>query len=58
MVAVYRENQRESTDSLTMIVIAWPAAPDHRATGPDPTIRDAIEVHAEDEPTWEDAAWM
>ena len=62
MVAVYKETQREeprmTNRPLTTIVIALPSSQDHQTVGPVPEVRVPIAFHAEDEPTWEDAAWV
>lgn len=62
MVTIYEadriEAPRVSTRPLTMVVIAWPSSQDHQPVGPPAELREPIDLHAEEEPTWEDAAWV
>lgn len=62
MVTIYETIQsqapRVSTRPLTMLVIAWPNTQDHQAVDPVTQAREPIDLHADDEPTWEDAAWV
>lgn len=62
MVTVYEANRieapRVSTRPLTMVVIRWPSSQDHDRAGRETELPAAIELHVEEEPTWEDAAWV
>ena len=62
MMTVYKaqptDSPRETTLPVTVIVIDWPVAQDRRPDGLDTRVLGQITYHDEDEPTWEDAAWV
>ena len=62
MVAIYEETRTEtarvSTRPSTMIVITWPATLEQPADALDTELSATRRAQDEDEPTWEDAAWV
>jgi hypothetical protein len=62
MVTIYEETRNEtarvSSRPLTMIVINWPDARTHRANDPETELPAQAGLHMDEEPTWEDAAWV
>jgi hypothetical protein len=62
MLTIYEETRNEtprvSTQPLTVIVISWQDARNHRTIGPDTELPAQAGLYADEEPTWEDAAWV